>query len=166
VTHPTLLNSCARAATAEEARYRIQGPPTDANAVVIALDSGAVPLLREAAAQRRSGTRFVAFTGEAAGSNGSGGASPVVTDLEQQAGPLDQYLAGADVAVLVATSNAAGAAVVGEACRRRSTMTAAIIMGDGRDSDGAVAALRPYARVMIVSKDPGDVGEILSALRA
>ncbi|MBO0834572.1 MAG: hypothetical protein J2P28_03505, partial [Actinobacteria bacterium] len=57
---PILLNSCARAATAAEARYRLDYPITPSPATrVIALDEGAEPTLREVAAQPWANDRLL-----------------------------------------------------------------------------------------------------------
>jgi hypothetical protein len=41
-----------------------------------------------------------------------------------------------------------------------------LILGSGDDVEGAVAALRPHARVLMSSRDEADVTEMLTALRA
>jgi hypothetical protein len=45
-------------------------------------------------------------------------------------------------------------------------MTAGIVLGAGSAAEHAVAALRPYARVLLPSGDESDVTELLTALRA
>jgi hypothetical protein len=40
------------------------------------------------------------------------------------------------------------------------------VLGTGREADGAVAALRPHARVLLPSADEHDVTDLLTALRA
>lgn len=174
-TRPTLLNSCASAATAGEARYRIDSPVPSAEARVIALDEGARAVVNQVAQQFWAGARFFAFDAVvsvddlAPVANGDG--SPpdaLVSDLDGHQSRLSDQLAGADVAVMVATSNRAAeaAAVIGQACSQRSIMTAGVILGAGGNTDAAVASMRAHARVMIVSEDAWDVSEVLSALRA
>jgi hypothetical protein len=91
-------------------------------------------------------------------------------------------LVGADVAVMVATSNdgAAAASAIGDACTMRGIMTAGLVLttdgtdsrdgngqhANGRDASAAVTALRPHARVIMVTQDEHDVSEVLTALRA
>jgi hypothetical protein len=41
-----------------------------------------------------------------------------------------------------------------------------LILGDRREVGAAVSALRPYARVLMVTDDEDDVTEVLTALRA
>ena len=165
---PILLNSCARAATAAEARYRIDAPiaPTRGTRL-LGLDLGAAALMRRVAEQTWAGARFFAR---------APGAPPDGADLALLATDgtttrLDVELDGADVAVMVATTDdvAGAAAVVGQACARRGIMTAGLVLpadGDGAWPSATVAALRPYAQVLIVTRDDEDLAAILSALRA
>jgi hypothetical protein len=69
---------------------------------------------------------------------------------------------------MIATdSGGAGAAsVIGEACSRRGIMTTGLVFGEGSEVAAAVSALRPHARVLLVSSDEDDVPEVLAALRA
>ncbi len=181
---PTLLNSCASAATAGEARYRISaslGSPRAAR--VIALDGTAAAIVGRVAARRWDGARFFRVGGEpppipergsdASTTNGSNGRHRSMPDLllENLAGGpelLSAVLADADVIILVATGagGAADAATVGAACTGRGIMTTGLIFGDRELLGPTVAALRPHARVLMVSKDEEDVAEILTALRA
>jgi hypothetical protein len=58
---PTLPSSCARAATATEARYRIQRPVAPARAPrIIALDDGAAEVVRRTAELQWANARFYA----------------------------------------------------------------------------------------------------------
>ena len=45
-------------------------------------------------------------------------------------------------------------------------MTAGLILGEQTDVAEAVAALRPYARNLMVTEDEDDVAAVLTALRA
>jgi hypothetical protein len=45
-------------------------------------------------------------------------------------------------------------------------MTAGLILGDRAEVSEAVSALRPYARVLMVTEDEDDVAAVLTALRA
>lgn len=82
---------------------------------------------------------------------------------------LGDELADADVTVLVATRDGASTEAVttiGVACARRGIMTAGVVLGEPAGVAGTVRALRPHARVLLVSQDEQDVAELLSALRA
>src|SRR5215467_11230786 len=172
-THPTLLNSCAFAATAAEARFRINAEPqAPRSSRVVALDAGAVAVVRELAEQSWRGTRFLRYDADAARSSGATDAPDTVADgvLEAADGRvrLSEELIDADFMLMIATANdgAAAASAIGNACTLRGIMTAAIILGDGRAADAAVNALRPHARVMLVTTDANDVGGIMSAVGA
>lgn len=159
---PILHNSCARAATAAEARYRIDAPIAPARgARVIALDGGAAVVASRVAGQSWSNARFFACEGSEADGLRLQGIGGSRADLAEQ-------LVDADVVVMVATEDAgAGCAyAIGKACWERSIMTAGIVLGDGYEAADAVAALRPHARVLLPSADETDVVELLTALRA
>jgi hypothetical protein len=162
-TPPTItLSSCIRAASAAELRYRIDTPIAPSRGVrVIALDPAAAAVAGRVAALEWATAHFL--VAEHAGANtlvvsGIGGA-PVV--LEEQ---LDE----ADVVLMIATEDAGApaASILGHACAQRGIMTAGIVLGAGDAAEHAVAALRPYARVLLPSGDETDVTELLTALRA
>ncbi len=158
---PILANSCARAATAAEARYRIDYPLAPARgARVLALDEGAAEVARRVAGESWTNARFFVCEPDAEGVRlrGIGGAA---ADLAEQ-------LVDADVVVMIASEDAgAGCAyAIGKACWERSIMTAGLVLGDGFEAEHAVAALRPHARVLLPSADETDVVELLTALRA
>jgi len=144
MTRPTLLNSCALAATAAEARYRINParPRTPRSSRVVGLDSRAFEIVQELA-------------------------GPLWNCLP---GPLnlDEDLAGADFVLMIATANdgAAAASAIGDACSRRGIMTAGVVLNCSAATDAAVAALRPHARVLVVTEDRQDIAEIMSAVGA
>ncbi|GGI95537.1 3-methyl-2-oxobutanoate hydroxymethyltransferase [Streptomyces brasiliensis] len=81
--------------------------------------------------------------------------------------PLDEALTGSDVVVVLATEDGGRdvAAAIGRFCGRRGITTAGVVLGDGFEADDAVAALRPYARVLLLSADESDAFELLTALR-
>ena len=128
------VSSCARAATAEEARYRIDRPIPGRTACVVALDEGAADILERS---ERPFTRS----------------------------PRPEELAAADLVLVVATNDdGAGLAVeVARSCWEQGVMATGLIIGESGD---AVAALRPYARNLMVTDDEDDVAAVLTALRA
>ena len=156
ITRPqTLLHSCAWAATAKELAYRIDAPPAYVRTSrVIALDSGAAGVVAELATMPWHDTKFL------------------VADAATPAWLADE-LRDADFVMMIATANAgaAAASTIGRECARRGIMTAGIVLGlsdheDLGEADEAVAALRPHARVLLVTKDRLDVVEILSEVGA
>lgn len=168
---PTLLSSCARAATAAEARFRIDAPIADHRATrIVALDDGATAVVRRVAQQRwGSGARFFTYEAWDRPVGGNGGLADIaLRSTDGSTARLSDELTGADVMVMVATADdgAEAASVIGDACTLRGIMTAGLIVGEGRDVGAAVAALRPHARVLMRSMDEHDVSDVLKALRA
>ena len=146
---PILANACAQAATAEEASYRITREIGSRAALILALDADAAGVVDRVAERPWGAARF--FHADA---------------LSQD--ELGAQLADADVAIMVATADADGAAAaaIARACAERGIMTAGLILGEQLAVSGAVAALRPYARNLMVTNDEEDVAEVLRALRA
>jgi len=144
MSSPILLNSCALATTAAEARYRItpKRPRTPRSSRIVGLDSGAFEIVQELAGQ----------------------------SWNCLSGPLnlDEDLAGADFVLMVATANdgAPAASAIGDACAQRGIMTAGVVLNGSAATDAAVAALRPHARVLVVTDDRHDIAEIMSAVGA
>lgn len=162
-----LLNSCARAATAAEARFRIDVPIAPSRAArVVALDEGAEPVVRRVAGQHWASARFFTYRSLAPAADAV--ADLLLRSTDGAESWLSEQLDGADVAVMIATANdgAEAASAIGNACTLRGIMTAGLVLADGHDTAAAVAALRPHARVLMVTHDEIDVSEVLTALRA
>jgi len=165
-------SECARAASAAEARFRIDVPIRPARAArVIALDDGAASVVRRVATREWASARFFVSEGLAPGVENGGSASAdalLLRGVDGTPALLSEELTGADVVFMIATedSGAAGALALGLACAERGVMTAGLVLGDGYETDEAVAALRPHARVLLPTADEGDVTELLTALRA
>ena len=143
---PILGNSCALAATAAEARFRIDRPIGGRAAVIVALDEEAANVVDRVAERPWQGARFF----------GPGD------------GTLSKELVDADVAIMIATADADAdvASAIAHTCFERGIMTAGLILGERLEVAGAVSALRPYARNLMVTDDEEDVAEVLTALRA
>jgi hypothetical protein len=162
-----MLSSCARAATAEESRYRIDRPITPSRAGrIVALDEKAAEIAARAAEHEWANARF--YVCESADPE-----TDTLTLRGIDGGPatLADELASASVVVMVATgdSGAACAYALGKACWERGVQTAGLVLGNGT-SEGtaaaaAVAALRPHARVLLPDADELDVVDLLTALR-
>ena len=166
---PTLLGSCARAATASEARFRVDYPNASTRtSKIVALDPPAVALLEPLTGQSWRGARFLTSVGAADQWDPSDPSAAVVRAFDGDEVTLARELDGADVAVMVATGpdGAQAAAVIGRAADDRRIMTAGLVVGAAEAADAAVRALRPYASVLVVSGDPHYVRDVLTALRA
>lgn len=155
----------ARAASASEARFRITAPIRPArNARVIALDPRAATVARRIAEGPWAAVSF--YTCEVTSGNG-GEDGVLLRGLDGATSTLADALTGTDVVVVIATddSGRTQAAAIGRSCGARAVMTAGLVLGDGFEAEDAVAALRPYARVLLLSADESDVFELLTALR-
>jgi hypothetical protein len=165
---PTLLNACARAATAAEARFRIDGAPRVPRCIrVVSLDPVASAVLRPLTDQPWPGTRFLRYDhGCAPVSGDDGGLADLVLGARDGSRVrLSEELADADFLMMVATGDGGArvASAIGNACALRGVMTAGVVLGGGH---AAVSALRPHARVLLVTSDAQDVADVLSALGA
>lgn len=160
---PVLLNSCAMAATEEEARYRIDVPIKPRQGTrVVALDEAANGILRRVAGHGWHAARFLELASPAEAQ------ALVFRDLDGVLSSLGEQLETADVVVMIATAEGDehAAAAIGAACTARGIMTAGVILDGGAGPGGAITALRPHARVLLVTPDEHDVTELLLALRA
>lgn len=144
---PILANSCASAATAEEARFRIDREIAGRTALIVALDGDAAEVVDRVAERPWGAARFYRTPDVDA----------VVTELED-----------ADVVIMVATAEADGdaASALARLCSERGIMLAGLVLGAQFDVAEAVSALRPYARNLMVTEDEDDVAAVLTALRA
>ncbi|MEU6851559.1 3-methyl-2-oxobutanoate hydroxymethyltransferase [Actinacidiphila alni] len=158
----TRLSESARAASREESRFRITRPLAPArNARVIALDPAAEAVARRVARGPWAKARFYTVAGAA------GDAAAPLLELHGRPAALADILTGTDVVVILASEDTgrAQAAAIGRECGARAITTAGVVLGDGFEADGAMTALRPYARVLLLSADESDVFELLTALR-
>ena len=158
------------AATAVEARFRIDAKPADA-----------------AEHQRRRPGRRGDGAVRGAGRPGSGtrrgssaapprhGPSPAgeyadlqLRTVDGESVRLSEELAEADFVMMIATEGrgAAAATTIGDACTLRGIMTAGLIVGTNGESAAALTALRPNARVLLVTGDEQDATELLAAVGA
>jgi hypothetical protein len=170
---PTLLSSCAKAATAEEARYRIDYPNSRARSSrIVALDDKAAAIMRRVEDDVWGDAHFLTFRvrhsapGIEALSIDATLATPDGAETR-----LSDELVDADVVVMIASSGEGidAAAAVGNACFVRNIMTAGLIVSADRgdpDVERAVGALRPFAAVLVIASDEEYVPAMLHALRA
>jgi hypothetical protein len=165
---PTLLESCARAATAAEARFRITYPFLPRDSRIVALDEGAARVICGAADRHWSGAHFLAFESATPPEGNGSGIEATLRRCDGSETLLSQELSDADVTVMVASTDGwAAAAVIGQACAERGIMTAGVVLAEGGERvNDAVLALRPYAMVLVVSQDDEDLLALLTALRA
>lgn len=167
-------SDCARAATAEEARYRVNYPNSKPRtSKIVALDKGATAIARELETGSWNGARFLSSLGRAKGVQGLD-SIPLDLDLQDTSGAVVQLtgeLTDADVVVMIASAGEApeDAGVIGKSCAERGIMTTGIIVEAGADAvsvERTLTALRPNVRMLVVASDADYVPEMLTALRA
>lgn len=194
---PTMLGSCARAASAQEARFRIDAPIAGPRSVgVVALDPRAALIVGQVQQEPWSRARFYRpagmswagvslptgtdTTGNGAGStlgvgnghsqgNGhAGGNGGGLWAVDGQPAAVADIVKESDVVVMVATdASAAGpGGAVGDAAAGSGVMTVGVVLAEPAETQAVVTAMRPHTRMLMVSKDDGDVPEVLRALRA
>lgn len=153
------VSACARAATAEEAAFRIDYPLAAArNTRIVALDPEAERIVRATAELTWAQAKFYA-------------ASDPGLELVTMAGErvqLADEIAESNTVVLVSTdgSNAEAVATIGAACKVRGIMTAGLVIAEAQRTHDALATLRPYARILLVPAEEDDLVELLRATRA
>jgi hypothetical protein len=142
---PTLASSCARAATAAEARFRISYPEfARRNSRVIALDGAAAEVVRQMSGQRWDGGHFLVF--DAALPVDGSGTVPAEARLRRADGTevlLSEELHGADTVVMVAKAQASpGQATTAQASPGQATpgQVSAAQASPGQASPGQVSA--------------------------
>ena len=165
---PTLLSSCARAATAEEARFRLHYPRASLTSRIVALDEGAGPIVCRLAEAEWSGEpRFLIYQGLDDPKADGGSVDPQLKTCDGAQSRLMAEVEDADVVVMIATSDdaAEAAGLIGDACATRGIMTTGLVVADWGTLDATVANLRPNAMVMLISRDQQDLRDVLTALR-
>jgi len=172
-SRPTLLASCARAATAAEARFRVPYPNSRTRTSrIFALDRGAAAAMQGIEEEQWAGAHFLRVAEPGAG-------DPNVVSVSGFAlkGPdgvslrLADELVGADLVVLLASSGANGdaAKAIAREASARKIMTAGLVLAEGlssREVEKVVTALRPFASVLVVAGDNDFIPAMLTALRA
>jgi hypothetical protein len=176
----------ARMSSAAEARFRIDYPNSEPRVIkVVALDETSERVVKRVAKQAWQRTDF--FTSlKFGGTDGTGGegwsikAGPMkpgsiktwLSDLAGRTKALIEEVASADLVVMVASAgtSADAASVIGEACAARNVMTTALVIASAQRSDDdlskTLAALRPYASMLVIASGDEYIGEMLAALRA
>ncbi|MDH5412261.1 MAG: 3-methyl-2-oxobutanoate hydroxymethyltransferase [Alphaproteobacteria bacterium] len=170
----SLPSDCARAATAEEARYRVNYPNSRPRASkIIALDDRAEKITGDLETASWKGARFLALAGRTKGAQGLD-AIPLDLDLRDSSGAivrLSDEIVGADVLVMIASAGKTteNITIIGKACAARGIMTTGVVVeGDARpdEVERTLAALRPNTRMLVVAPDADYIPEMLIALRA
>jgi hypothetical protein len=162
----------ARATSAAEQRYRIDAPNSQPRAVkVIALDQASERVVKRMAKGPWRRATFFTSRGEDAPS-GAWSLQAWLGDVAGRALDLLEEIATADLVVMVAAAGGSppAASVIGEACALNHVMTTALIVGAQGQPDAALArtlaALRPYASMLVLADGDDYIEAMLEALRA
>ena len=140
---------------------------------VVALDAMSEPVVKRVAQQTWQRANFftsLKYDGTTAGEGWS--MKAWLNDLAGRAKALVDEVASADLVVMVSSAGtrAEAASVIGEACAARKVMTMALIIGSDQKSDEelskTLAALRPYASMLVIASGDEYIEEMLVVLRA
>ena len=173
---PILANACAQAATAEEAAYRINREIGGRKALIVALDPAASDVVDRVAERPWGAARFFGTPelGPVVAELGDADVTIVVATADADGEAASALArAGAERGIMLAglilgeQREVGGAASeLARACAQRGIMLAGLILGERLEVAAAVAALRPYARNLMITEDEDDVAAVLTALRA
>ena len=168
-----MLSESSRAASAAEARFRINDPNSRPRAIkIIALDRPSEGVVKRLAqAPWTSATFLTAFAstprhGERFSMQGW------LSDLAGHTKDLVDEINSADLVVMVATAgeDAQVASIIGEACSLKRVMTTALVLGAASISDEALSQsltqLRPWALMLVIANAEEYIADMLTALRA
>ena len=168
-----MLSESSRAASAAEARFRINDPNSRPRAIkVIALDRPSEGIVKRLAqGPWTSATFLTAFAstprrGERFSMHGW------LSDLAGHTKDLIDEINSADLVVMVATAgeDAQVASIIGEACSLKRVMTTALVLGAASISDEALSQsltqLRPWALMLVIANAEEYIADMLAALRA
>jgi hypothetical protein len=165
----------ARMTTAASTRFRVDYPNSRPRTVkVIALDPPSERVVQRLAQGAWQGAAFftsVKFDGAPRGGEGWS-MKAWLSDLAGRTKDLIDEVASADLIVMVASAgtDAAAAAVIGEACGVRKVMTTALIVDSesktNEELSRTLASLRPHASMLVIASGDDYVEAMLAALRA
>lgn len=163
-----MLSECARATTAEEARFRVDYPNSAPKRIkIIALDPPAERVVRRLGAGKWDSATFMT-----AAKTGAPLTKDWLSDLAGHALNLLDQVGDADHVVTVSTAgeNAEDAAVLAEACIARRIMLTALVIdpvaAPERQLLRTITPLRAHAGMLVVAKGEEYVEAMLTALRA
>lgn len=171
--HPTMLASCARAATAEEARFRVQYPNSRIRASrIFALDPGAAEAMYSITEEPWNGAHFMTLSNaEPVDPERTDAADLPLAHPDGSPADLTAELEGADVVVLLATrgDNEGAAEVIAREAYHRKILCAGLALAQSQADatvDRVVNSMRRFATVLVVARDNDYVPAMLTALRA
>lgn len=163
----------ARAASAAEARFRIDEPNSRPRTIkVIALDRPSEKIVERLAQSPWKGATFLTTLAPAPARGERFSMAGWLSDLAGHTKDLIKEINEADQVVMVATAgeNLEAASIIGEACSLKRVMTTALILSAPSTSDEALsqslAQLRPWALMLVIASAEDYIADMLAALRA
>lgn len=170
---PTLLSSCALAATAAEAKFRVDYPNSLTRASrIFALDEGAAQAMYTISEAPWNGAHFLTVTtrNDVDPEKTRGEDLPLASPDGIPVNLLDE-IDKADVVVLISSSarNSGAAEVIAREAYHRKIMIAGLVLAGKRSQkevEPVVNTLRPFASVLVVAQDDDFIPAMLTALRA
>ncbi len=170
---PTLLSSCALAATAEEAGFRVDYPNSATRSSrIFALDPAAAEIMYQIVEDPWKGAHFLTVRdGNTVDPEKTGIDDLALSHPNGVAATLSKEIEGADVVVLIATTGdgVGSAEVIAREAYHRKIMTVGLAMSESKEqheTDAVVNSLRRFASVLVVARDASFVPAMLTALRA
>ena len=169
-----MLSESARMNSAAEARFRIDAPNSKPRAVkVVALDRRSEAAIKQLSGPQWSNATFLtASSFDSTLRKEAFSVSGWLSDLAGRTKNLVDEVGSADLVVMVATAgeHAQAAAIIGDACLAKRVMITVLILGSEAQSDEALArslaALRPYAGMLVIASSDDYIADMLVALRA
>ena len=168
-----MQSESARAASAAEARFRIDAPNSRPRRIkVIALDRASEAVVKSLAETEWQGASFLTIRREAPRRGENFSMQGWLADLAGGAKDLVDEIAAADQVVMVATAgeNAEAASLIGEAASLKRVMTTALVICPQQTADEALSQtlmrLRPWSLMLVVSAAEDYIADMLIALRA
>jgi hypothetical protein len=167
-----MQSESARAASAAEARFRVDAPNSRPRAIkVIALDRESEAVVKQLTKSGFTNASFLTTLGEPPRGEPFS-VSGWLGDLAGHTKNLVDEIDSADLVVMIATAgeNVEAASIIGEACSLKSVMTTALVIAAPTVSDAALAQslahLRPWALMLVVASAEDYIADMLTALRA
>jgi hypothetical protein len=168
-----MLSESARAASAVEARFRINEPNSRPRAVkIIALDRPSEGIVKRLAQSSWTNATFLTALASAPPRGEPFSIQGWLSDLAGHTKDLVGEINNADQVVMIATAgeDAQAASLIGEACSMKRVMTTALVLGATSISDAALsrtlAQLRPWALMLVIASAEEYIADMLAALRA
>ena len=169
-----MQSESARMSSAAEARFRVNYPNSQPRVIkVVALDATSEEVVKRVAQHVWERANF--FTSlklEDAPHGPAWSMRAWLSDLAGRTKALVEEVSSADLVVMISSAGASpeAASVIGEACAARKVMTMAVIVGreqsSNEDLSKTLAALRPYASMLVIANGDEYIEEMLAALRA